>query len=343
LFSVVYAGLDIDTWFLLVQEPAFSVRAAAFIASLAKQRTRNPANLLWKRAYRRYRTTGRLAMGEAFVLALLRPLLTSAWRKYDGFFRSIVAEKAIILDFNDTSEVKDFLRDQSIDLLVVNIWDMLPAEIVTAPKYGAVNVHPSELPKYRGAVPTLMTLKNGDAVSAVSYIVLTAGMDDGHLIACHQFPVDPSDDFQTLENKVAAVIGETLISDIRAYLNGRPPKPQDERLASTTPRYNAYRRIYWESEGVMEIYNKTNLYPYLEPFDYCFAVIDSRQLHFRRLVRTEGRSPHLPPGCVRRRGINLYLGATDGVLRCTLVRDLSLRDSLRVLNTRGGRTEKLSV
>lgn len=334
-YAVAYAGLDLNTWFLLLREPRFSVKAAAHIPKLATQRTLNPVNMLWKRAYRHYLKQGRLPLGHRLLAFGLWPMTTSAWRKYCRWFASLTREGVVLLDFEDAEAVTTFLREHGVDLLVVNVWSLLPSAVIAAPAHGAVNVHPSRLPQYRGAVPTLMSLRNQDAESAVSYIVLAAGMDDGGLIGQHRFQIDADDDYRTLEEKVASVTSATLVPDILAYLAGSVrPIQQDHRRASTTPRYNAYRTIDWKTERAIDIYNKANLYPYLEPFDYCYSKVDGRELTFRRLFRTRPPRSRPAPGGFRFRGLRLYVGAADGVLRCTLLRDLPLRDSLYLLTRR---------
>ncbi len=335
-YKVAYAGMDKATWFLLLQEPSFDLAAAAYIPKLANQPTYNPCNYVWKKLYGRYMTQGRLTPLQQALLWSLRPFLTAAWRAYHRFFLSIQETRARLIDFDDTDQTVQFMHDQAIDLLVVNVWGLLPSAIINAPTYKTVNIHPSKLPQYRGAVPTLIALKNKDIESAVSYIVLDASVDGGDLVAQHTFSITAADNYLSIERKVTEITGETLLTDLQSYLKGANlPKLQDPKLSSTTPTYYSYMKIDGQTETAMDIYNKVNLYPYLEVFDYCYGFVGQRKLSFKGINISSSKLP-LSAGDYAVRGIYVYFMASDGMLRSRLGRGLSWKDSLYVLaHTKG--------
>ena len=79
-----------------------------------------------------------------------------------------------------TGEAMDILRALQPDILaVVAYGKILPAEMLALPKFGAVNVHGSLLPKYRGAAPIQWAVLNGDRITGVSTMFLSEGMDEG--------------------------------------------------------------------------------------------------------------------------------------------------------------------
>ena len=75
------------------------------------------------------------------------------------------------------------IKSLSPDILVVVAYGkLLPDDILAVPKYGAVNVHGSLLPKYRGAAPIQWAVLNGDKVTGVSTMYLASEMDSGDII-----------------------------------------------------------------------------------------------------------------------------------------------------------------
>src|ERR1051326_5701267 len=116
MHNIAYAGLDIPTWFLLIREPSFSVKATAYIPRLADQPTPNPINVLWKRLYSNYyNASASKTQLYGIVLILMYPFLTGPWRKYNSLFRSLLQQRATLLDFKDLAQTADFLRN-NVDL-----------------------------------------------------------------------------------------------------------------------------------------------------------------------------------------------------------------------------------
>ena len=74
-----------------------------------------------------------------------------------------------------------------------------------------VNVHPSLLPRWRGAAPIERALMTGDERTGVSIMRLTAGLDDGPVCLTESEPIDPADDFATLSARLQRVAGELLV------------------------------------------------------------------------------------------------------------------------------------
>ncbi len=339
-YHVAYAGLDCDTWFLLVNEPAFTPRLVAMVPDLLEKSTFNPFNLLLKHGYRFYiQGSGGGTLATITMLRLIFPFLTSAWRKYCPFIISIMKNRVVVVDFNNTKQIVSLMQKHNVDLLVINIWGLLPAQLIDTPAHGTINVHPSKLPQYRGSVPTLMTLKNQDSESAVSYIMLDSSVDGGKLIGQHIFPVSSTDTYYTIEQKITQTVAETLVKDLLAYLSGKTnPQKQSSIGHSITPKYSSYMKIDWETEWALDIYNKVNAYPYIEAFDYCFTFLPGNQKLFFKgvaIARKHKRS-HAPPGSFTVHGIIMYICSIEGEVSCILFKDIGYKDSIRILTLRKG-------
>ena len=82
-------------------------------------------------------------------------------------------------DLNEQDLIYQF-KDFDIDLLVVVAYGkILPAWLLSAPRYGCLNIHFSNLPKYRGAAPIQRAIENGEKETGISFMKLTEGLDEG--------------------------------------------------------------------------------------------------------------------------------------------------------------------
>ena len=118
-------------------------------------------------------------------------------------------------------------------LVVVAYGRILPDDILALPKYGAVNVHGSLLPKYRGAAPIQWSVLNGDKITGVSTMYLASEMDTGDVIYTDSTEIGEYETsgelFDRLMKMGAGLLAKTLI-DIE---NGTAPRtPQDHSKAS---------------------------------------------------------------------------------------------------------------
>ena len=114
-------------------------------------------------------------------------------------------------------------------ILVASYGQFLKRNLLAVPRLGTINVHPSLLPKYRGASPIQWALANGDIETGASVLFVTPKMDAGDLLAQERFPIAPEDAFGTLEPKLAALGTELLTRVLDEFRAGRTRGvPQDE-------------------------------------------------------------------------------------------------------------------
>ncbi|MEX0587434.1 MAG: methionyl-tRNA formyltransferase, partial [Patescibacteria group bacterium] len=121
-------------------------------------------------------------------------------------------------------------------LFVVASYGMIiPPETLEIPEKGALNVHPSLLPKYRGASPIQAAILNGDLETGVTIMQMDEKMDHGPLLSQKKVTLDAAETTPTAMVKLAQFGGELLTRTIPGYLNGKiPPRPQDHDLATFT-------------------------------------------------------------------------------------------------------------
>ena len=128
----------------------------------------------------------------------------------------------------------ELLRSLKPDVLVVVAYGrILPEDALSVPTYGAVNVHSSLLPKYRGAAPVQWAVLNGDTVTGVSTMYLAPDMDTGDVIFTEKTEIGEFETSGELFERLMVMGAELLHKTLRAIENGTAPRSkQDESQAS---------------------------------------------------------------------------------------------------------------
>jgi methionyl-tRNA formyltransferase len=126
------------------------------------------------------------------------------------------------------------LRQLAPDLIIVAAYgQILPPAILDLPRFGCLNVHTSLLPKYRGAAPIQWAILNGEAETGVTIMRMDPGLDTGPILTQQATPIGPSDNAQTLHDRLAQIGAELLIPTIRDHVAGKiSPRPQPAEGAS---------------------------------------------------------------------------------------------------------------
>ncbi len=151
------------------------------------------------------------------------------------------------------------------DIIVVAAFgQLLPKPVLELPRLGCLNVHPSLLPRFRGASPVAAAILAGDGFSGVSIILLDEGMDSGPVLGRAQLAVADSDTTASLSAKLslvgAGLLGEVLVGWIREELT---PQPQDEAQATyCKPIAKDEGEIDWQLSSI-EIWRRVRaFYPW---------------------------------------------------------------------------------
>lgn len=130
--------------------------------------------------------------------------------------------------------IVEALRNSGAELMVVVAYgQIIPQAILDLFPLGAINVHPSLLPKYRGASPIQNTILNGDKVTGVSIMLMDAQMDHGPILAQEITDLDGEETNESLHFKLATTGVPLLITTIKNYLNNSiVPQPQIDAEAT---------------------------------------------------------------------------------------------------------------
>ena len=107
----------------------------------------------------------------------------------------------------------DRLGDTNADLFAVASYGkIVPQTVLDLPRFGALNVHPSLLPFYRGATPLQAQLRDGVPIGGVSIILMDAGMDTGDVVLQEKSSIAPDETYGELHDRFAQM-GAKLLAD----------------------------------------------------------------------------------------------------------------------------------
>jgi methionyl-tRNA formyltransferase len=152
----------------------------------------------------------------------------------------------------DTAVV-DQIRATAPDVLVVVAFgEILRRSMLQLAPLGCVNVHPSMLPRYRGASPIPAAILNGDAVTGVSIMQMARRLDAGPVLSQQIVAIEPRDTTGSLSERLALVAADMLPDIILRYARGDlTPVAQDEASASYTREWStADAQIDWRQSAV---------------------------------------------------------------------------------------------
>ena len=175
-----------------------------------------------------------------------RPIADSGNRRKSAAnpTRDVAQAKGLVIhepmDVNAPESIS-LLKDLKADLFVVcDYGQILSRECLGSALKGGINLHGSLLPKYRGAAPINWCLYNGDPVTGITIIHMTAKLDGGPCLAKRTMPVVDEDTAESIEPKLANLGVDAVIESISLLeeWNGEASigTPQDQSLATKAPR-----------------------------------------------------------------------------------------------------------
>ena len=139
-----------------------------------------------------------------------------------------------------TGEALELLRSLAPDLLIVVAYgQILPQAILALPTRGAINVHASLLPAWRGAAPIARAIAAGDKESGVAIMQMEAGLDSGPVLWEERVPIAPDDTAASLHDRLARLGGKALrhvLDDL--WAEQLKPVPQDPALVTYARKLN---------------------------------------------------------------------------------------------------------
>jgi methionyl-tRNA formyltransferase len=213
-----------------------------------------------------------------------------------------------------TQEFISEIKSLSPDLMIsADYGAWLPAALLEAAPLGVLNIHPSLLPKYRGAAPIPRAILSGETVTGITFMLTDSGWDTGPIIAQFEEPIHHTDTAGTLEERLVALAAESLLTVIDDYASGLlVPVPQEgpsdyaEKL-STGETWLDWNLTAEQLQRTVRAFN---------------PIPGARTLHKGKLLKIMevGFSHrHLEPGAVHVSDGTLAIGCGRGALRIVLL------------------------
>ncbi len=178
-------------------------------------------------------------------------------------------------------------RQMAPDMVIlVAFGQILPGEIIHYPRLGCVNLHPSLLPKYRGAAPINWALIHGETVTGVSIIEMCEKVDAGKILLQRTTPIGPEEAFGELHERLSREGARLLLEAVRGIFSGSiTGKAQDESRATYAPRFKKEdTRLDWNRDFVKIV----NCIRGLSPVPAAYTCLDKKQLKIFAAAGEEG-------------------------------------------------------
>jgi len=192
-----------------------------------------------------------------------------------------IAAKAMEISVLQPSKLGDinFLRYISAmqpDIFVVVAYKILPDKLLSIPKYGAINLHPSMLPKYRGAAPIQWALLNGDEKTAISIIALNNKIDSGAIMMQKEVDILTNDDYGSLSDRLSKQGGELVVETLNGIEAGKlTGKAQNNEEATLARKIIPTDLVIDWNRSAIEIRNQIRAF---SPFPGAFSTLDGKRI-----------------------------------------------------------------
>jgi len=120
------------------------------------------------------------------------------------------------------------------DLIITCAYgQILPKEILDAPRLGCINVHASLLPKLRGGAPIHHAIIDGHSKTGITIMYMNTGMDEGDIISQREIPIEYDDTAESLHDKLAVLGRDLLLDTLPSIIDGTNTRTKQDRFSAT--------------------------------------------------------------------------------------------------------------
>ncbi len=186
------------------------------------------------------------------------------------------------------------LAQLNADLFVIVAFRILPAEVYTMPPKGTIDLHPSLLPKYRGAAPIQWALINGETETGITIFYIGEKVDAGDTILQRNIPITAHETAGELSQRLAHLGAKCLLEAVNAIARGQALRaPQEYGEPSPAPKLRTEDGCIDWSKPAIQIYN---LIRGLNPKPGAFSKLGDRTIKIHRAAVIDESSPGAIPG-----------------------------------------------
>ncbi len=194
-----------------------------------------------------------------------------------------------------TAEVERLAELKPDVIVVAAFGQLLSQQVLDIPPFGCLNVHPSLLPRHRGASPIPAAILGGDEETGVTIMLMDVGLDTGPILAQKAIPIEPEDTAESLSAKLAQLGAELLGQTLPRWLDNRlTSKPQDEENATYSGSIaKGEGEIDWHLSAI-ELWRRVRAF---YPWPGCYTRWRGKQLKLLQAIPLSG-GQGLEPGRV---------------------------------------------
>jgi len=198
-------------------------------------------------------------------------------------------------------------------IVVAAFGQILGRDVLDLPPHGCLNLHPSLLPRWRGASPISAAILAGDTVTGVTVMRMDEGVDSGPLLAQQREPIRPDDTAASLGERLARMGATLLLEVLPSYLDGvLQPWPQpEEGVTFCQPLRKEDGRLDW-SRPAVELARRVRA---VTPWPGAFTFWRGQRLNVLRAVAQEDWEGDAPPGTVVAVPGGVAVSTAQGALR----------------------------
>jgi methionyl-tRNA formyltransferase len=184
------------------------------------------------------------------------------------------------------------LEDINPDLFVVVAYKILPKSLLSIPKYGAINLHSSLLPKYRGAAPIQRAMLNHEKTTGVSTFLIEPRVDTGKILEQAQCDINDSDDYGSLSVKLSNIGADLVVSSIEKYLTKEiKPYLQDESLVTLAPKIMKEEFLINWDKTASDIHAQVKAF---SPYPGAYTFLNGKRIKFFKSELINNQSSRQP-------------------------------------------------
>lgn len=190
---------------------------------------------------------------------------------------------------------------------------IIPQSILDIPKFGALNVHPSLLPKFRGPSPIQNALLSGEKETGTTIMLMNAGIDTGDILKQENFSIDPADKLPELSQKLASLSAKLLLETIPLQIEEKiePQKQNNDEASLCRIIKKGDGRIDWR-ESAESIYNR---YRAFYPWPGIFTIWNGKRIKLNKVSLAENnQEKNHPTGKVFMHNTKIAIQAKEGAI-----------------------------
>ena len=197
------------------------------------------------------------------------------------------------------------------DLGVVAAYgQLIPNALLAIPRFGMINVHPSLLPRYRGAAPVHRAVIAGDAETGVTIMRVAAKLDSGAMFARTTRAIGADETSDALEDALAVTGARLLVEVVDQLAAGTAhEEPQDERLATYAARLTKDEGLVDWTLPASRIHDRVRG---LFPWPHAYSFVDGRRIIIWRTSPLPAAMTALPGTVIHAGGDGLHVATGDG-------------------------------